>query len=411
MGPELATHAPLRRGDIARTADYRQTSNDSAVLRAVLDHGPIARSTIARLAGLSPAAVSKLSAELIASGLLRESLQAAGPRAVGRPHVPIDIDTSRMLACGLHIAIPHATLTVLDLRGRVIARERLPHRDTGASAILSRVARRVPGFLAEHTAGRAVVGLGVATGGWVDQADGVIVDQPLLGWRHVPARQLLADATGLQVQVDNHARAVISAEQLYGDPRTRTSAVHLLVGNVIDAAFTTGGAIHHGPQSAAGAVAHLPLPGRDERCRCGRRGCLQAVISSRELAVRAARDGITPRLDFNAALAAARRGDQRAADLFRERARLLGTAAALLLDLLNPEVLVVTEQGIRHLPECLELLRAQVRARSRLGSDPGRAVVAASFHDDALAVAAGAVILAPLFASPLGRRSLVSQAC
>ena len=239
------------------------------MLQAVLDHGPVARSTVARLVGLSPAAVSRLSADLIVAGLLRESAQEAGAKSVGRPHVPLEIDISRRVALGLHIAFRHAVLAVLDLRGHVIARERIPHQDTDPRRVMSRLAARIPGFVAEHAAGRMPVGLGIATGGWVDRADGVIIEHAMLGWRDVPARQVFADATGLPVRVDNHARALARAEQLFGDPRARTSIVHLFVGNMIDAAFATGGTIHHGPHSAAGAAAHLPLEGRTERCLCG----------------------------------------------------------------------------------------------------------------------------------------------
>jgi predicted NBD/HSP70 family sugar kinase len=108
----------------------------------------------------------------------------------------------------------------------------------------------------------------------------------MLGWRDVPVGQVFAAATGLPVRVDNHARALARAEQRFGDWRARTSVLHLFVGNTIDAAFATGGKIHHGPQSAAGAVAHLPLEGRPEPCLCGRRGCLQAVVSRAEVSAR-----------------------------------------------------------------------------------------------------------------------------
>ncbi len=411
MPPEWVALAPLRRRDISRTADYRQTSNDSAVLQAVLDHGPVARSTIARLVGLSPAAVTRLSAELVTRGLLRESAQVAEPKTVGRPHVPVEIDTSRRVACGVHIALRQATLVLLDLSGQVIAQERLPHLDTDPRKVIVRAAGRIPGFLAQHAGGRTPVGLGVATGGWVDRADGVIVEHALLGWRGVPVRQLLADATGLPVRVDNHARALARAEQLFGDPRARASVVHLFVGNMIDAAFATGGRIHHGPQSAAGSVAHLPLEGRAEQCVCGQHGCLQAVVASYELGARAARAGITPAPAFAALLAAARRGDRRAVALFHERARLVGAAAAMLLDVLNPELLVVTEEGVMHLPGCMETLRAEVSQRSRLRADPGRSIIATSFGRHVLQVAAGTVILDAVYANPLRGRLVRSQAC
>ena len=86
----------LRRADIRPGPDRRRTCSASAVLLAALDHGPVARSTIARLAGLSPAAVTQLSTDLLGAGLLRETREAghrAAPKAPGRPHVPVDIDT------------------------------------------------------------------------------------------------------------------------------------------------------------------------------------------------------------------------------------------------------------------------------------------------------------------------------
>lgn len=411
MPQEPETLTQLRRRDISRTADYRHTSNDSAVLQSVLDHGPVARSTVARLAGLSPAAVSRLAADLIAAGMLRESAQAVVPKAAGRPHVPIDVDTSRLVVCGLHIGLGYTKLSLLDLRGRLIAQQQMPHHGLSPRDVLARAGARIPAFIAAHAAGRTAVGLGVATGGWVDRADGVIVEHGLLGWRDVPVRRVLSEATGLTVQVDNHARALTRAEQLFGDPRARESVVHLFVGNVIDAAFATGGRIHHGPQSAAGSVAHLPLQGRTERCACGLQGCLQVAASNRVLGMRAHREGITTGPEFLLLLAAANGGNRRAVALLRERARLLGAGVAVLLDVLNPELLVISEHGIRCFPECLEALRAGVAERSRAWAHPGRSIVVSSFGGDALLIASGAVALDAVYADPLGRRRVIDEAC
>jgi predicted NBD/HSP70 family sugar kinase len=394
----------LRREDVGRTEDWRRTANASAVLQAAMDHGPVARSTIARLAGLSPAAVSRLCAGLAAAGLLREVPDAATPKGVGRPHVPVEVDTGRRVACGLHIAFRYATLALVDLRGRVVAREQIDHPAGDPAVVLTRIARRIPEFLGEHAGSRKPLGLGVASGGWVDREHGVIVENAPLGWRGVPVRELMTAATGLPVYVDSHSRALARAEQLFGDVRARDSVAHLFVGNVVDAAFATGGMVHHGPRSAAGAVAHLRLADRADPCSCGRRGCLEAAVSDRALGLRAARQQITRGPCFRALLAAARDGDQRAAGLFRERARLVGAAAAVLLDVLNPELLVITEAGAIYLPGCLDELRAEVAARSRLCRDPDRSIVATSFGADALPVAASAVLLDAVYADPLRRR-------
>lgn len=394
----------VRREDVHQAEDGRRTSNAKSILRAVLDNGPVARSTIARLTALSPATVSRQCTELVRLGLLREAAEVGVLKGPGRPHISVDIDVDRHLVCGLHIAVAHTTLALVDLRGRVVAQERRPHAGSQPERVLSGIAGRVLDFIAEHAHGRVPLGLGVATGGWVDPSAGVIVENASLGWRDVPVRALLAGETGLPVRVDSHSRALARAEQLFGEARARASVVNLFVGNMVDAAFATGGMVHHGPRSAAGDVAHLPLGSCSDRCSCGRVGCFEAAVSERRLCLQAVGEGIVPEPSVSALLTAARAGDGRAVRLFRERARLVGRAAALLLDVLNPEVLVVVEAGVIHLPECLAELRAEVRRRSRVHQDPEKTVVATSFVGEVLAVAAGTVMLDAVYADPLAAR-------
>ncbi|MGA4959563.1 ROK family protein [Streptomyces lavendulocolor] len=395
--------APLRRADIPRPVPFiRRATGAGAVLGAVLDHGPVARSTVARLTGLSPATVSGHSHALVRRGLLREDHPAPGPRGPGRPHVPVDVDTGRHLVAGAHIAVAHTTLSLMDLRGRIVAEDRRPHRGTDPGSVLDGLAARLRGLLAAHGAGRTVLALGAATGHWVDPEAGVVVRHPQLGWHDVPLRRMLADATGLPVHVDSHARALARAEQLVGRAATRRSAVLLFAGAVVDAAFVTAGAVHQGPRSGAGSVAHLPVgAGGDVRCTCGTPGCLQSGVSEPAMVRRAAAAGLRVP-DFPALLDRAADGERRASALFLHRARLLGRAAAVLLDMFDPEVLVVVDAAAGRLPACLDVLRAEVAERSWVCGDPVRAVVPSSFTGAVLPTAGAAVALGALYDDPLG---------
>lgn len=379
----------------------------SAVLRAILDHGPVARSTVARLTGLSPAAVTGACGRLLERGLIREAQEATGPRGLGRPHIPLEIDTRRYLVAGAHIAVEHSTVALLDLRGRVIAEDRQPHHAPEPAQVLGDLAVRLPRLLDAYADGRDALALGVATGHRVDAAAGVIVDHPLLGWRDVPVRERLAAATGVPVHVDGHSRALASAEQLFGEASTRRSTVVLFIGAVVDAAIATAGTVHQGPRAGAGSVAHLPVGGADggtgagDGCVCGLAGCLQSEVSEAVMVRLAAEQGIqVPSL--RVLLAVALDGDERAVALFRRRARLVGRAAALLLDTFDPEVLVVVEPGVGRIPECLDELRAEVARRSWLCDEPEQAVVPSSFTGSVLATAGGAVALDALYTDPLG---------
>ncbi|WP_042394280.1 ROK family protein [Streptacidiphilus carbonis] len=384
----------------------------AAVLRAALRGGPLARTTISRETGLSPAAVSRHAAELMALGLLHEPREQPSPPRPGRPRIPLDVDTGRHLAAGVHIAVPQLTFSLTDLRGRVVAQERVPRVATPA-AVLQDIAARLPGFLRRSAGGRSVLGLGVVTGGWVDPETGTVVENTALGWRDVPLRQSLLSATRLPIHVDSHARALAQAELLFGaGQQARRHAgrlgqegdlVHLFVGNVVDAAIVAGGVLLRGRRNGAGGIAHLPVPGSSTACPCGASGCLQATVSDRAVLERAVADGIVPRPELGLLMAAAAAGHGRALDLCRTRLRLIAPAVALLLDMLSPDLLVLTEAVTLHLPELLGVLHEEVAARTR---QPVEQIVRpSSFGPGALAVAAGAPVLAAVHQDPLALRT------
>ncbi|MFF5300377.1 ROK family protein [Streptomyces sp. NPDC013161] len=391
--PLLASHSPVPR---AADSDRRRT-NASVILRSVLEHGPVARSTISRLTGLSPASVTDYCARFTELGLIRESATPQRSKGVGRPHVPVDLDASRFVVGGVHVAVPYTTVALLDLRGRVVAERRIGHDGylTDPSRVLARAAEGLAALLAE-TAGATPLGVGVAAGGWVDRDSGTIVDHPLLGWRDVPVRELLGARTGLLVHVDGHARALVNGERLFGRARGSRSVLHLFVGNVVDAAFATNDEVHHGPRSQAGAIAHLPLRGGTEPCDCGRVGCLQVELSERTLCRRAREAGIVDGVNPTHVVTAAERGNPVAVRLLTQRARMVGRAVGLLLDILNPETVVVTELGVIRREDCLRALREEV------GDARASAVVPTSFPDSVLAVAGGSVMLDVLYRDPLG---------
>ncbi|MFI1104730.1 ROK family protein [Streptomyces melanogenes] len=376
----------------------------TAVLGAVLREGPVARTDLARATGLSPAAVSRHTAELIGLGLLRELAPPAGPPRAGRPQIPVAVDPGHHAACGVHIALTHTTFAVVDLLGRVVAQQRLPHGG-GVREVLGQVLRHLPAFLTAQAAGRSLLGIGVVTGGWVDSDQGVVVEHTPLGWRDVRVRDTLAAGTRLPVHVEGHARALAQAELLFGAGAGRSELVQLFVGNVVDAAITTAGTVLRGRRSGAGDVAHLPLGDAGTRCDCGRYGCLQASVSELAVAGRAHEAGVIPAPDFALLLARAADGHPGAVRILRERLRATGRAAALLLDVINPEVLVVADSTAVFLPQLLPELYEEVAAHSHLCTDPERAVVPTSFGRQVLAVAAGAAVLDAVYRRPMELRT------
>ncbi|SEL82219.1 ROK family transcriptional regulator [Streptacidiphilus jiangxiensis] len=376
-----------------------QTDGAAAVLRAVLDQGPLARTAIVRRTRQSAAAVSRHAADLLAMGLVWQPPEPVEPPRPGRPRIPLDIDTSYHVAAGVHIAVPRLTFSLTDLRGRVVATEHAP-RARRPDAVLAEVAARLPGFLRRHAHGRSVLGLGVVTGGWVDPDAGVLVENAALGWRDVWLRRALEQTVRLPVHVEGHARALAHAELLFGQARQAEEnvLVHLFVGNAVDAAIATGGVLLRGRRHGAGGIAHLPVPGSAQACPCGRTGCLQVTVSDNAVAERAAADGITPHADLLLLLRAAAEGDPGALELCRSRLRMVARAVRPMLDVISPDAVVVTEAVTLRLPALLPELSRE------LGGADG-VVRGGSFGTDTLAVAAAVPVLAAVYRDPLGLRT------
>ncbi|MFE9424790.1 ROK family protein [Kitasatospora sp. NPDC006697] len=381
-----------------RTGDDRRDTNAATVLRTVLDHGPAARGRIAALSGLSPAAVSRQVATLTGLGLLRERPDLAAGGGVGRPQLPLDIDTGTLAVAGVHVGVPFSTVALLDLRGNVLCQEQLDNGGRTGPAVLEPLLRRLPAFLA--AARRPLIGLGAVSGGAVDPARGVTVRHVPLDWHELPLGPMLAGATGLPVRVDNHARALAETEILYGLPAARRSLLHLFVGHVVDAALGIGGLVHLGHRSATGDIAHLRVAGSREPCDCGRRGCFGAAASDTALYRDAAAAGVIERPDRNLMIAAVRSGDRRADRLVLRRARMIGQVLALLVDVVNPELVLLSETFAVLDPRYLDAVRHEAARRSRLFQEPEQ-LIAQRRGEDTLAVAGGTPVLSAVYRDPL----------
>ncbi|MGW6727629.1 ROK family protein [Nocardia sp. NPDC055029] len=366
-------------------------SSAGAVLRAVLELGAAPRSIVARRAGVSPATVTWQSKALLAAGLLVELPETAGPAGVGRPHSPIALDAAGNVVLAVHIAAAQITVAVVDIAGNVLSSELVPHRTRAPYDILDTAIERVQAVAASLSDDVRVRGLGVAVGGRVDTTTGSVVDHSYLRWRDVPVREYLAARTGLPTSVDSHTRALAHVEQLYGRLRGTTSSIVLFVGNVIDAAIAVHGRVHYGPHSGAGSIARL----------------LGATVGSafalddfgdHALLARAVTAG---QVDSMAGLvaAAAAGGPERA--YFLERATAMGEVAAALIDLLDPEALVLVDRGLGKVPGVREAYDDAVRAHSAIGADPTEVVCESAFTGQVLAMSAAGVVLHELFREPL----------
>ena len=337
--------------------------NLALVAQTVLRLGSPARAEIATATGLSPASLTKLTAQLKEHQILIEQVAVAGGDT-GRPRVPLALNNSHHRFIGLHIGLRRTTGGVIDLAGNVVAERIISHTGFTWTTILAE-ARALCDDL-ETLAGGAdrILGAGVSTGGRVDPVTGIVLHHPALGWHDVSLAAELHERP-YRVLVDSSVRALALAESYLGIAQGARSAVFLFIGNIVGAGFIVDGKLRHGHDSSAGTIDHLPVGGSEAAaaCHCGRRDCLAVLASDVAVLEQARKAGLVgPNSPFGVLVRKSRSGDDCAADLLRQRARYAGVAAAILLDLVDPE-LIVLGGGLLLAPEYLGAFREAAAAR------------------------------------------------
>jgi predicted NBD/HSP70 family sugar kinase len=401
-----------RRPDLATVGGLEslRRRNIAQVARTLLHQGASARADIARMTGLSATSVTKITAYMIRTRMIRE-LAAVSGGDTGRPRVPVALDTSYHRFIGVHIGLRRITGGLLDLAGNVVVEHAVTHRRPSRAGILTEV-RNLHAELRTAAGGAdRVLGAGVVTGGRVDPDRGLVVEHPLLGWKNVP---LVAEMGTIAhpVFVDGSVRGLALAETYLGAARDTNSSVFLFIGNIVGAGIMVDGRLRKGHDAAAGTIDHLSLgaayspdsraterPG--EPCRCGRHDCLAALASDvAVLATARARALIRPHESFESLVKRSRSGDSAARDLLRTRAELAGIAAATLMDLLDPDLLVLGG-GLLQTPEHLGALRSAAAGRLTRPAAAER-IVPTGLGEGSLVRGSASPVLHAFFSDPVG---------
>lgn len=371
----------------------RADVNRSATLAHLGAHGPASRAALARVLGVSPALVTQLVKDLLADGLVVELENS--PSQGGRPGRMLGLAASAGRAIGMKVSADHVAFVEVTIDG-VVQRSASEPFDAAAPTCLADLAGLLRRFISGGGA-TPLLGVGVGVPGGVDRQGSGLVDSVQLGWNHVPLGATLRRETGLPVLVENNVNALAMAERLYGIGRRHANFLVVTIGTGVGAGVVIDGAVLRGSSGGAGEVGHTPVIEDGPICRCGNRGCLEAVIGEAAL-VRTARDrGIVgAEAGISALRAAADAGDPKATALFGEAGRLLGRTLAGVVQLVDPEIVIVLGEGTAAWPHWAFGFESAFRS-ALIPTRRGIGLVVETWQDDSWAQGAAALVLATPF--------------
>src|SRR5437764_1639720 len=226
--------------------------------------------------------------------------------------------------------------------------------EQGADAVMTRIVKLTRASMAAAR-GKDIAGVGIGSPGPLDTKTGVVLLTPNLGWTNFPLRDRITQALGLPATLDNDANCAIFGEWWRGAARGANHVVGLTIGTGIGGGIVLGGEIYRGVSDVAGEIGHMSIDSNGRRCKCGNDGCLEAYASGPAIAARAVEGirrgtatsppkyvtGELSKITAQIVYEAAHDGDEYALEVVHDTAKFLGTGVANIVNIFNPEVVVI----------------------------------------------------------------------
>jgi glucokinase len=232
------------------------------------------------------------------------------------------------------------------------------HPEEGSEAVLGRLLAMGKSVMDEtcRTSPNAeFLGVGVGAPGPLDTKRGVVLLTPNLGWVNLPLRELVHDGLGIPTAIDNDANCAVLGECWMGAARGARHVIGITIGTGIGGGIIVNGRLYHGASDCAGEIGHTTVEVNGRRCKCGNYGCLEAYASGPAIAGRAVEaieagqpsrlpeyvDGELDRITAQTVYQAAHDGDELAEEVVSDTAKFLGAGIANMINIFNPEIVVV----------------------------------------------------------------------
>ncbi|MEO6942393.1 MAG: ROK family transcriptional regulator [Terrimesophilobacter sp.] len=328
--------APERRTPGSQTS--LREANRARIVDAIKKHGGLTQVELAGVTGLSPATVSNIVKELSASGVLHTTPTTQS----GRRAQYVTLAHALGLVVGVHFSTRHMRIALADVAHTVVAEHHLPlAKDHRADNELDRTTLLIVDMLDNLKASmNEVLAVGIAIPAPMDRKSGTIAHSGILrGWDGIPVAEVMQRRLKRPVFVDNAANLGAFAELRIGAARGKSDAIYIDIGDGIGAGLIINGQIYRGHNGSAGEFGHTTIIENGPLCRCGNRGCLEAIAGG--YAILDKLKATHGSLKLNDIVSKAMGGDAGCVRALAEAGRHIGVAAGNLSNLFDPERLVV----------------------------------------------------------------------
>ena len=324
-----------------------QLKNRSTLLKLLRLNENSCRKDLAEASGLTGATVTNLIRDLVDIGLIIEDKNYSGLRS--RNAMALRFNYEDFLIVGASVRRGALWCAVADFGGRFLEKRKIPLAlDQPVEDVLRNLRIVVSDLISRFSNRGTIVGLGVSVPGPIDLDKGEIPKLTNLpGWSAIPIKCFLEDAFDLPIVIDDNANAAAIAERWFGFGLDHNSLISVLVSNGVGAGVVIDGQVVHGAYGFAGEFGHMSIDCNGPQCECGNRGCVELYCSALSILRQGQSLYGSQITKFDQMVECVKAGDDKIRAMVEESGRYLGYSLVNLVNLFNPELLVVHGDMLR----------------------------------------------------------------
>ena len=332
--------------------------NRNLILRLIYERGSISRQEISRLIGLTPATVTNITGELLEMGFITELSNFREKSSAGRKAVPLAINPTAGYVIGVDIRPKIVRMSISDLLGRLSNIESFPYNSNTDELIETLVEK-----LQVLTEDRDILGIGIGVPGLVDSSSGEVKISPNLGWKNLNLSGPIEKSLRIPVTVENNVRVMALGERWFGKGKKSDNFILVYVSLGVGSGIVISGKIYKGINNSAGEIGHTVVSEDGELCNCGKKGCLETFASARAIVKNFKGTSLDEDSDIEEIKSAIEKGDKRAIEIVNRAGHYLGVGISNLVNILDPEMIILAGRVIRLGKTLLEPMRESLESR------------------------------------------------
>jgi len=401
----------------AATRELSKKINRFNILNAIRKAKLISRVEIAELTGQSRAAVTNITARLIKEKMIVEkSIETTSTR--GRRRVLLSLNPEAAYVVGIKLSAFQVSFAVTDMQASVLSSLIVPVRVGKRSIefVTNLIEEGIRHCVTEaRLSMKKISGIGIGVPGLVDHEQGVALWSPLYKRENSKLREMIQNRFNIITHIDNDANTVTLAQQWFGEGRDVDDFIVVTIEHGIGLGIVVNGHLYRGFKGFGGEFGHFVIMPDGAPCRCGKYGCIEAYVADYRIlqsAIDACKGGkwdcdAISHLRIEMVTERAKEGEPVLQQIFQKAGEILGMGISGLVQIFNPEKIIIAGEGVRAGDLLFNPMRATIEKQTMPKMIEDLQISIQQWKDTDWARGAASMALQEIYKSPVNRMRLV----